>query len=54
MPVSLPNVAFMTPEGKKVLIVINTSQERKNFNVKFRGVTMPLSLEGGAAATYIW
>jgi glucosylceramidase len=54
VPVNLPNVAFRTPEGKKVLIVINTSPERKNFSVKFRGVTLPLSLEGGAAATYIW
>jgi glucosylceramidase len=54
VPGNLPNVAFRTPEGKKVLIVINTSPAKKNFNVKFRGNTVPLSLEGGAAATYIW
>lgn len=54
LPGNLPNVAFRTPEGKKVLIVINTSPSRKNFNVKFRGATLPLGLEGGSAATYIW
>jgi glucosylceramidase len=54
MPGNIPNVAFRTPEGKKVLIVINTAPVKKNFNVKFRGNTVQLSLESGAAATYIW
>ncbi|MFZ2286463.1 MAG: glycoside hydrolase family 30 beta sandwich domain-containing protein [Bacteroidales bacterium] len=51
---NLPNVAFMTPEGKKVLIVVNTAPSKRNFNVKFRGNTLALSLEGGAAGTWIW
>ncbi len=54
MPGNIPNVAFRTPEGKKVLIVINTAPVKKNFNVKFRGNTVQMSLESGAAATYIW
>ena len=54
MPGNIPNVAFRTPDGKKVLIVINTAPVKKNFNVKFRGSTVQLSLESGAAATYIW
>jgi glucosylceramidase len=54
MPGNIPNVAFMTPDGKKVLIVINTSPAKKNFNVKFRGNTVQLSLESGAVGTYIW
>ncbi len=53
-PGNIPNVAFRTPDGKKVLIVINTAPAKKNFNVKFRGNTVQLSLESGAAATYIW
>jgi glucosylceramidase len=53
MPGSIPNVAFRTPDGKKVLIVINTSPAKKNFNVKFRGNTVQLSLDSGAAGTYI-
>jgi glucosylceramidase len=54
MPGNIPNVAFRTPEGKKVLIVINTAPVKKNFNLKFRGGTLQLSLESGAAGTYIW
>lgn len=54
MPGNIPNVAFRTPDGKKVLIVINTSPAKKNFNVKFRGNTVQLSLDSGAAGTYIW
>jgi len=51
---NLPNVAFMTPEGKKVLIVLNASDSGRNFNVRHRGFTMPLSLEGGAVGTWVW
>ncbi len=51
---NLPNVAFLTPGGKKVLIVLNTIPDKRNFNVKFRGNTLPLSLDGGAVGTWIW
>lgn len=54
MPGNIPNVAFRTPDGKKVLIVVNTAPAKKNFNVKFRGSTVQLSLDSGAAGTYIW
>ena len=51
---NIPNVAFQTPEGRKVLIVVNTTPDKRNFNVKFRGNTLPLSLDGGAVGTWIW
>ncbi|MFN2313077.1 MAG: glycoside hydrolase family 30 beta sandwich domain-containing protein [Bacteroidales bacterium] len=51
---NLPNVAFITPDGKKVLIVVNTAPAKKNFNVKFRGNTLQLSLEAGAVGTWVW
>jgi glucosylceramidase len=51
---SLPNVAFLAPDGKKVLIVLNTTPDKRNFNVKFRGNTLPLSLDGGAVGTWVW
>lgn len=51
---NFPNVAFQTPEGKKVLIVLNTTDTKRNFNVRFRGFIMPLSLNGGAVGTWIW
>ena len=51
---NFPNVAFQTPEGKKVLIVVNTTDTKRNFNVRFRGFNMPLSLNGGSVGTWIW
>lgn len=51
---NLPNVAFQTPEGRKVLIVLNTTTGKRNFNVRFRGNALPLSLDGGAVGTWIW
>jgi glucosylceramidase len=51
---SLPNVAFKTTEGKKILIVVNTTTNLKNFNIVFKGEFAPISLPGGAVGTYIW
>lgn len=48
------NVAFVTPTGKKVLIVINTSKQLQQFNIKFNGRIAATSLNGGAVATYVW
>ncbi len=50
----LPNVGFQTPDGRKVLIVLNTTPSKRNFNVRFRGFTVPLTLDGGAVGTYVW
>lgn len=54
IPGNLPNVAFIRPDGKKVLIVLNTAPVKKNFNVKFRGSAVRLSLDPGAVGTYMW
>ena len=51
---SLPNVAFKTPDGKKVLIVQNDSGAKKVFNIRFNGKTVVTSLDKGAVGTYIW
>ena len=54
MPGDLPNVGFRTPDGMKVLIVLNTTPSKRNFNVRFKGFAVPLTLEGGAVGTYVW
>jgi len=54
MSAYLPNVAFMTPEGTKVLIVLNTSEAVKDFNIKFNGKLIPMTLDSGATGTFIW
>lgn len=51
---SLPNAAFRTPDGKKVLVVINTSATMQDFAIQFNGKISITSLEGGATATYVW
>lgn len=51
---NLHNVAFVTPTGQKVLIVINDSNDNKNFIIKWRGKVVTTSLGGGAVGTYVW
>lgn len=51
---NLPNVAYKTPEGKKVLIVLNESSSTQPFNIKFGDKYVTTSLEAGSVATYVW
>jgi glucosylceramidase len=51
---SIFNAAFKTPDGKKVLIVINDGTAAASFNIKFKGKIAVASLQAGAAATYVW
>ena len=50
----LQNVAFETPAGKKVLIVINNSNSPVAFNIRFKGSWIATGLPGGSAGTYLW
>jgi glucosylceramidase len=54
MPSGLPNVAFRTPAGRKVLIVLNDSGSSQSFNISFKGKTVAVTLDKNAVATYIW
>ncbi len=51
---ALPNVAFTTPNGKKVLIVLNESSVLQNFNIKYNGNWASYGLKPGSAATFVW
>lgn len=51
---TLPNVAFVTPQGKKVLIVLNDSGGQRTFNIKFRNQWAVAVLNNGSVGTYIW
>ena len=51
---NLYNVAFKTPAGKKVLIVVNDSNNSESFNIKYNGKWIATSLNGGAVGTYTW
>jgi len=50
----LPNVAFKTPSGKKVLIVVNEGSVAAGFNIGYKGKYVFTSLNAGAVATYTW
>lgn len=50
----LPNVAFLTPTGNKVLIVVNDQDEPKSFAIRFTNRMASATLSGGAVATYVW
>jgi len=52
--VSLPSVAYKTPEGRKVLFVLNESSSTQPFNIKFGDKHVKTSLEAGSVATYVW
>lgn len=50
----LYNAAFETPDGKKVLIVVNDSEAQKDFAIKVSNEVAVASLPGGSVATYVW
>ncbi len=50
----LPNVAFLTPQGKKVLIVLNETPTAKSFSIQFNEKIAEADLAPGAVATFVW
>ena len=50
----LPNVAFKTPEGKIVLIVVNNTWSVYSGKVQFNGAFANFRLPPGAVGTYVW
>lgn len=51
---SLQNVAFKTPEGKKILIVENDGSASASFNIRFNNKWISTTLGAGAVGTYVW
>ena len=51
---NLQNVAFKTPAGKTVLIVVNGNSAAKLFNIKSKGKIVSTELAAGSVATYVW
>ncbi len=51
---TLPNVAFRTPSGRKVLIVVNRGQMPQTFQIRDAVKIATASLNAGAVATYVW
>lgn len=51
---NLPNVAFKTPEGHIVLIVLNDSPSVQKFSIDYLGKQASATLTAGAVGTYVW
>ncbi|MET0638279.1 MAG: glycoside hydrolase family 30 beta sandwich domain-containing protein [Chitinophagaceae bacterium] len=50
----LNNVAFLTPAGKKVLIVENDGDTEQRFNIKSNNKWVNVTLPGGSVGTFVW
>lgn len=50
----LQDVAFKTPDGHKVLIVLNTGSSATTFNIKFNNKIVSPTLSAGAVGTFVW
>ena len=50
----LYNVAYLTPQGKKVLIVVNDNASDKTFEIAYKDMTIKTELQPGAVGTYVW
>lgn len=51
---NLPNVAFKTPEGKKVLLVLNDAANVAQFNIDYKGRKAAVELPANSVATFVW
>lgn len=51
---NIQTAAFLRPDGKKVLIVLNEDSNAKTFNISFKNKWVTATLPGSAVATYIW
>ena len=50
----LPNVAFLRPDGKRVMIALNDSQKPINFKIQDKEKVIYASLNPGATGTWVW
>lgn len=53
-PSGLLTVAFLNPDGSRVLIVLNSAAESLTFKVRSSGQSFTATMPAGAVATYKW
>lgn len=51
---TLPNIAYITPEGKKILIILNNTNAIKNFIIIDNKQQIVTCLKPGSEGSYIW
>ncbi|WP_245896766.1 glycoside hydrolase family 30 protein [Kordia periserrulae] len=50
----LPNVAYKTPNGNVVVLVLNNTDTQKNFNINVQSEPITTILPAGSVGTYVW
>ena len=50
----LRSAAFLRPDGRKVLIVLNDGNSSRPFNIRFKGKWITSALDAGAVASFLW
>jgi glucosylceramidase len=50
----LPNVAFLTPEGSVVLIVLNDTADPQALAIQYQGNSAVVELPARSVASYVW
>ncbi len=50
----LDTVAFLTPEGRVVLVIANTGNFRKHFDIRYHGKTLEAELPEESVGTWVW
>lgn len=53
-PTGLPNVAYRTPTGGHVLLVLNDQPTPQTFGLRYQGRAVAATLPAGAVGTYVW
>lgn len=51
---NLSTAAFITPAGKRILVVQNGAKNEETFNIKYNGKTATVNLSGNSVATYVF
>ena len=51
---SIQNVAFRTPEGEVVVIVLNDTDQQQSFNINVESTPISSQLPAGSVGTYVW
>lgn len=54
LPDDLPNVAFLTPSGKKILLVLNETERSISFSIRCKKMEILPTLTPKTVATFVW
>ncbi|MES2376644.1 MAG: glycoside hydrolase family 30 beta sandwich domain-containing protein [Bacteroidota bacterium] len=54
LPDGLSDVAFITPDGKTVLVVANKGRSAQTFKIVYKNKTVTAQLSAASVATYVW